>query len=159
MDNDYRTTTCYQEYNSFDKNHFRNQRHHDVCCERPNANATVFNPTTAAAAPLMNADATSRLVVTRPVENADTDDCKQQNSSWSRKPEIPSWIKSRETIRIKPTPETELLPRVCPRFLVENKTRWNRVNQQWEPILKMFAPVRANAYCHSSCPFHKGYEI
>ncbi len=79
--------------------------------------------------------------------------------SWNRKPDLPTWIRSHELIRLQPTPDTEKLPKVCPRFLMENKTRWNRFNQEWEPVLNLFTPVRFKRHHHSSCPFHKGYEI
>lgn len=79
--------------------------------------------------------------------------------SWARKPDIPSWVKSHEVIRLEPDPNTEKLPKVCPRFLMENKTRWNKFTQEWEPVLNQYIPIKEQRYQRSMCPFHRGYQI
>lgn len=79
--------------------------------------------------------------------------------SWARKPDTPLWVKSNELIRLEPDPDTEKLPKVCPRFLMENKTRWNKFSQEWEPILNQYIPIKEQRYQRSLCPFHRGYQI
>ncbi|KAK7577989.1 hypothetical protein V9T40_010194 [Parthenolecanium corni] len=79
--------------------------------------------------------------------------------SWARKPDTPLWVKSNAVIRLEPDADTEKLPKVCPRFLMENKTRWNKFTQEWEPVLNQFIPIKEQRYQRSMCPFHRGYQV
>lgn len=79
--------------------------------------------------------------------------------TWAKKPTAPSWIKTHERLEIKRTPENERMPKVCPRFLLENRRRWDRIEQEWEPILDKIVNPKNHTYKPSHCPFHKGYEI
>lgn len=82
----------------------------------------------------------------------------QPNTGY-RKPKPPVWYRSGALLRIERTPETDKLPKVCPRFLLEKKKCWNRFKQVWEPLLSHFSQKRTSQYHHSECPFHRGYEI
>lgn len=84
---------------------------------------------------------------------------KEQMKSGHRKPKPPVWLRSAALLHIKRTPETDKLPKVCPRFLLEKKTCWNRFQQVWEPLLNHFSQKQTSQYHHSDCPFHRGYEI
>lgn len=79
--------------------------------------------------------------------------------TWARKPTPPPWVKVPQRMLVKASPENERLPRVCPRFILENRTRWNRIEQEWEPILNKLARTKRHCYKPSYCPFHRGYDM
>lgn len=75
------------------------------------------------------------------------------------KSRLPIWQRN-ERIEIVPNAELEKLPKACPRFLLENKKRWNRRTQSWESYLEhVNCSSRINRYKFSTCPFHRGYDL
>lgn len=79
--------------------------------------------------------------------------------TWARRPFPPPWVKAPPRVVIKPSPQAEKCPKVCPRFLLENRNKWNRINQEWDPILNKLLKARMNCYKPSYCPYHRGYDM